>query len=202
MSAARRIEIESTHNFRDVGGYPTTDGGSTRWGVLYRSESLDGLTATGLQQLCDLGIRTSLDVRNDAEVARSPSPLASDSGFNYFHRRLPMRLEEDDARPESPLEMALLYLESRKPFIKEIIEIVAATDRMPLIVSCTGGKDRTGVVIALLLGLAHVTPEAIAGDYALTAHYAGPVLERWIEESVERGRDRAEVTDSLHAHRR
>src|SRR3954447_3221274 len=81
---ARLVPLEAVHNFRDLGGYPTADGRTTRWRVLFRADALDRLTPADLDQLRPLGLRPVLDLRSPAELALGRFPV-EDHPVSFHH---------------------------------------------------------------------------------------------------------------------
>jgi len=174
----RRIALPGVLNLRDVGGYPVAGGGSVRWRTLFRSDALHLLDAAGAAAVAGLGLRTVLDLRSPAEVDIAPSPV----GGRVTHLPLLADLETLPVPtvPDSPrgeLELGTIY----RYFVDECGDRIAAAigeltsdDAFPALVHCTAGKDRTGVVIALILAVLGVPDEIIAADYALSATYLNP----------------------------
>ena len=157
-------------NARDLGGYPTLDGAVTRSRSLVRADDLAQLSPAGLEALADFGIETVLDLRWPEEIAEAPSPVP---------RRLPrVRYVSVSLLAESPADWGSLggycakeewkctVLERLQPQLKTALAVIAEADPGPLLFHCVAGKDRTGVIAALLLALADVVPAAIAADYA------------------------------------
>jgi protein-tyrosine phosphatase len=166
----RHIELESALNFRDVGGYVTADGRRVRWRRLFRAGGLSQLSAADLLVLRGLGISTVLDLRSTAEWQEGRFPV-HEIPVTFHH--LPI-VEEilDPARYSVPAGMmAARYQDYAKigaSNIAQAISIVADPETHPIVVHCLAGKDRTGVVIALVLSLLGVDDEAVAEDYALS----------------------------------
>jgi protein-tyrosine phosphatase len=164
----RRIELTGVFNLRDVGGYPVDSGGWVRWRTLFRSDALHQLDPAGVAAVTGLGLRTVIDLRTQPEVDLGPSPV---SGRVTHISLLPGDLQSP------PLDLEALY----RYFVDECGEQIAAAvaelcgdDAMPALVHCTAGKDRTGVVVALVLAVLGVPDEIIAADYALSAAYLDP----------------------------
>ncbi len=175
----RRIELTGVLNFRDVGGYPAA-GGTVRWRSLFRSDALHLLDPAGVAAVAGLGLRTVVDLRSHAEVAIAPSPVSG----RVTHVPLLAELRALPAEavvPQSPrggLDLTTIY----RYFVDECGEQIAAAiaelcgdDATPALVHCSAGKDRTGVVIALILAVLGVPDEVIAADYALSAAYLDPL---------------------------
>jgi len=166
----RHIALENALNFRDVGGYETADGRSVRWRRMFRAGGLSQLSPADLVVLRELGIATVLDLRSTAEWESGRFPV--DEIPVAFHH-LPL-VEEilDPTRYEVPEGMlAARYQEIAQigaSYIAQAISIVADSDTHPIVVHCLAGKDRTGVVVALVLSLLGVDDETVAEDYSLS----------------------------------
>lgn len=184
VAGERLVPLQGTMNFRDLGGYATGDGRRVRWGRVYRSDGLDQLTAADADYLLGLGIKLVCDFRNDREVELAPSQLPDDPGLE--RQRYP--IGGDAAESRSMIErivagevteyggdlMAELYgelLEGGAEQLGSVIAHASDPDRHPLLYHCTAGKDRTGVLSALLLGALGVGDDDILDDYELTTHY-------------------------------
>lgn len=176
-SPARHLPLEGTYNVRDAGGYPTRDGRSVRWQALYRADSLHRLTEQGQVHLIEAGLSTVIDLRRDVELAVAPNVLAGSDRIDYVWISLAPNPAEAGARREiGPDTLAQTYraiIHERQPELRQILSTLAQPGAFPALVHCTAGKDRTGIVVALLLGLAGVDHATIAEDYALTATYLG-----------------------------
>ncbi len=189
MSAEQRrhLVLVGTSNLRDVGGYPGRDGRLTRWGTIYRSDCLDQLSDLSQAELLALGVRTIVDLRDNAEVQQRPNVFAGSARVRY--RRLPVW---ESAPPELAfptfVDGYLRELEECGPCFVRIAHTLLEPDGLPALVHCAAGKDRTGIVVMLLLAIAGVPPDVIATDYALSEGCLGaPYAEagrRWL---VSRG---------------
>jgi len=180
--AARRLALSGTHNLRDVGGYATADGRQVRARTLLRSDSLHAVDQAGRTYLSDLGLRSSIDLRELDERTSAPSALPADVTLieiPLFTRAAPGSLvggdeEGIDRRTLTSLESVYeLLVTTRGPVIVEVIRAITQPGALPAIVHCTAGKDRTGVIIALVLSAVGVPDEVIAADYAATAMFLG-----------------------------
>ncbi|GAA3382021.1 tyrosine-protein phosphatase [Cryptosporangium minutisporangium] len=169
MTAAttRNLPLPGTYNVRDAGGYATADGGTVRRRLLIRADGLAGLDDTGRTQLAELGIRTVIDLRENAEVEIAPDALG-DLPIRYRH--LPafagMAAER---RPRSLEEAYDLMVDDCGDALAAIVAALAEPDALPAVVHCTAGKDRTGLTIALVHALLGVAPADVEADYAATA---------------------------------
>lgn len=196
--AERHLEWEGCFNVRDLGGLPTVDGRETRAGELVRADALDGLTAAGWAALSAYGVRTVIDLRNadelGADVARRPASVQT------VH--LPLDGSDDrefwnvwDSGPQfgTPLYYRA-HLERFPERNAAVLSAISSAEPGGVAFHCVGGRDRTGQVAMLLLGLAGVSPDAVAADYAvsaerLPARYAahgendqGPLLDTFLAE--------------------
>jgi protein tyrosine/serine phosphatase len=176
----RRVRLQGSCNFRDVGGYETADGRTVRWKRLYRSDGLAGLTEEDLVVLGPLGVVTMIDLRSHDELAETgPSPLAA-AGARHHH--LPFLPEATAPRDYSQLpplaELYVQMLERGAPTIKAVFDALTDDATYPAVVHCAAGKDRTGVTVALVLRTLGVTDDVIATDYALTDSYLAEFIER------------------------
>jgi len=187
----RNLLIPNLQNVRDLGGLPTRDGHLTRWRSLVRADDLHHLTPAGLQALHDHGVETVLDLRWAEERARFPSGYQP--GANGRRLRHVSLLGEDPAAwtersRNAPWEQwNRAVLDHAQPEMAAALRVVAEAPAGPLLFHCVAGKDRTGLIAALLLALAEVEPGAIAADYALSAenlrasYLAGQPEEKWPE---------------------
>jgi protein-tyrosine phosphatase len=193
---------EGCANVRDLGGLPTDDGGRTRRGGIVRADNVRRLTDDGWRSLVEHGVRRVVDLRFPEELAEDPP---SDSPVEVVHISLlgDARTEEwldefNEAMDNSPDAEAYLvwsYLEFLERFKRQFARVfdalATAPDDGPVVVHCMGGKDRTGIVSALMLRLAGVPYDAIGEDYAVTAANLEPSTSRWIpaiEDEAERAK--------------
>lgn len=170
---ARHVPLDGTRNVRDVGGYPAAGGRVTRWRTLLRGDALDRLPVHAQRQLLDLGVRTVVDLRWPDELERYPSVFAASPDVAYHH----VPLLADDPTPHLGLAgMYLHILDARAGQLAEVVRLLLAADGLPAFVGCAAGKDRTGVLVALLLDAVGVPHEVVVEDYAVSAYwFAFPV---------------------------
>jgi protein-tyrosine phosphatase len=179
----RRLTWEGLLNARDLGGYPAAGGGETRWGAVVRSDSLAALTQAGRAALAGYGVRAIVDLRLADEIDRHPNPFAEPGDHGIAYTNVSMIDPAVENPPES-LTLAESYLWMLDRFAGQVAEVMAAIAAAPeggVLVHCAAGKDRTGLISALLLGLVGVPAETIAADYALTAELLRPRDEEWLE---------------------
>ncbi len=186
----RHLLLSGTYNARDIGGYATIDGRTTRWRTLIRSDSLHRLTPEAQQTLLDLGLRTMIDLRRPAETAQYPNLLATAPGVNYLQVSLDREAPEEQASFPTLPEIYRGILDNAGAQLGTIIATLAAPDALPGLVHCQVGKDRTGMVIALTLAAVGVPAETIIADYALSeAQLAGDFATRFEQKLRADGGD-------------
>ena len=198
----RVIDLEGCLNFRDLGGYPTADGRAVRWRQVYRSDALHHLTAPDVARMRhELGIAAVIDLRSTAELrGEGRGPLAAEP--IAFHH-LPL-FDGLQARPENWPEIATLadryalLAEIAQEPIARLVAILADTGG-PAVYHCASGKDRTGVVSAVLLGLLGVRDEVIVADYAATQENLEAIIDRLMGAKGYRTMLAALPPDTLHA---
>ena len=180
--SSRRLTWDACYNAREVGGYPTADGGTLAWRRLVRTDNLSRLTPLGQAALVKYGVRTIIDLRDPSELAMEPHAFLTPSTLAtapaYYN--LPLIRFDDQgwqAATQTLVSTPSYYcgtLDYFKPEVAAIMRAVVATDEGSVLIHCHAGKDRTGLVIALLLAAAGVAPDLIAQDYALSNHYLQP----------------------------
>lgn len=187
----RHLNWEACYNTRDLGGLLTTNGETTRWGAVIRSDILDRLTPNGRQALLDYGVRTIIDLRGVDEVAEGPSPFAHPSGSPAapHYRNLPLEkyyphVSELIGKAQSRGAVYCITLDHYPDCVAAVIRAIANAQPGGIVIHCHAGKDRTGIVAGLLLKLAGVADEIIAADYAESQARLWPLYE---QKTVEAG---------------
>ena len=178
MTPTRVLPLAGGCNFRDCGGYETLQGARVRWGRLYRSGVLQGLTADAAAAVEALGVRAVCDLRRNAERARYPNPsfAAHVRRFEWDTGLEASPLHDDDLTGEQGAARArarMLRMYTRMPYELQprfagVFEAVAHAGDGATIVHCMAGKDRTGVAIGLVLAALDVPRDVILADYVLT----------------------------------
>ena len=179
---SRRLAWEGLLNSRDLGGYPTVDGRETRWGAVVRSDNLTPLTDAGRAALVAYGVRSIVDLRRPHEIEENPNPFAAPGPHGIRYTNIPF---QDPAAPgeAEPETLALIYATMLDRFAPRVAAVMTAIAQEPdggVLVHCAGGKDRTGLVSALVLSVAGVAPETVAADYALSGEYLRPREEAYL----------------------
>lgn len=177
----RRIVLAGPVNFRDLGGYPAGDGRRVRWRLVFRSDSLGPVTEADAAHLTDeLGLVTVVDLRSTEEVAKEGRGALVDHALSYHHRPL-FEIIPGERRqwPGSLHELYRNLLREASGPVADVLRIIGEADAHPVVFHCVAGKDRTGVVAAVLLGLLGVEDDDIVADYALTEEVMPAMIERW-----------------------
>jgi protein-tyrosine phosphatase len=170
-----RAELEGCANFRDVGGLPTANGAAVRRGRLFRSNALIAATTADRCRLGELGVATVIDLRSDDEVAWSCDAVAP--GAVRLHLPLGDLLGtcDDWHRWRDPWYVADRYFElclAGAASITELFAVLTDPATYPVVVQCSLGKDRTGVVIALVLRAIGVPVRHIVEEYSRSRYAA------------------------------
>lgn len=192
----RHLALEGSYNVRDVGGYPAAGGRRTRWRTLFRADSLHALPKPAQAELMGYGVRTIVDLRHPSEVAALPNVLAASSDVRYVNAPLITERSagrklfgrggslakwlgrRDGGSSLAPLELVYRRIvDNQQPELRAVLAELARPAGFPMLVHCTAGKDRTGVVIGLALSIAGVPAETVANDYALSSQFL--VSEVW-----------------------
>lgn len=179
----RVLPLQGGQNFRDLGGYPTRDGSMVRWGVLYRSGAMNGLTAADFAYLSKLGIRTVCDFRSTDERKAAPVGWPQGQAPKIFADDYQLDMGGLDFReaPKWSPEQAKAAMAATYPRLLEQFngqyrrmfgELLAGN--VPLAFNCSAGKDRTGVAAALILTALDVPRETVIEDYLLSNRYFDP----------------------------
>jgi len=164
------LRVGATANLRDLGGVPTADGRVIGRGRIYRAEALVRPGASTTCSIWDethadayqaLGIRTVLDLRSAAEQGRAPSAWPVATGAE--HVAIP--IEEGG---EGDTDYVRQIREGRRTTFGVALRVIAHAGRLPVLVHCAAGKDRTGLLVALLLETLQVPRQVVVAEYALT----------------------------------
>ncbi len=185
---ARHVPFEACWNFRDIGGYAARDGRATAWRRYFRSGALEDMTPADRDRLRGLGVATVIDLRRPAEARARDGHPAADIGARYLHLPpLPDGASEELDREFGAGisgERYLGYLRYAEDAFRAVFEALADPATYPLVLHCTAGKDRTGVVTALAMSVAGVDRETILADFALSNRDT----ERWLGWLATHGR--------------
>lgn len=183
MTTTERLHpIAGTYNLRDTGGYPAATG-TTRWGKLFRSDALHQLTDDSRDALTELGVTVVVDLRDATELASAPSRL---DGLPVKVVHTPIYTGAALTTGLSDITLEGLYERIVAEYGKNLalaVRYIAHSGDGAVLVHCTAGKDRTGLVVALALRAAGVSSDAVIADYAATeANLRG----EWVDAMLER----------------
>ncbi len=188
----RSLGLVGSPNFRDLGGYSTISGRSVRWRTIYRSDAMVRITEEDVGRMAQLGLRTTIDLRTLTEIDNQGISVIHEHGVNRRHH--PLISEEHYQALVSSTEDIDLYdlyvhiLDEAGPGLKTVFDALTHADGYPIVFHCSLGKDRTGVVSALLLRALGVSDQIIVEDFALSGVYVTPYLERWADAEEQDGR--------------
>lgn len=162
----RRIEIEGASNIRDLGGYFTKDGKRTKWGKYVRSDSLHKLPIKSQNSLREYGVRYVVDLRYPEEGTYQ---LEEQLNIKYWNVPLHNPAEVKVEKITTLVDLYCRLIDNRQQEIYQIMQHFINTEDKTVLFHCKAGKDRTGIIAALLLDLVGVPKETIIQDYAMTA---------------------------------
>jgi len=195
MQRSRDLVWDGLLNVRDLGGHPTEDGGETRFGSVVRADSVRHLTDEGWQALVDYGMKTVVDLRTKEELEADPPAelpvevlhipfLETDrSDWKQIEDELEAVVKAAPDVASATRDVYLVFLDHFASNVAAAVRAVANAPEGGVVIHCAGGKDRTGLVTALLLHLAGVRTEEIALDYALSEERLRTRHEQWIAEA-------------------
>ena len=176
MKQYRRLPLSGLSNARDLGGFYTQDGKVTQYRRFIRSEVPNEVTETDISFLAEYGVKEVIDFRGSVELSRMPNLLALDPRFRFHH--IPTYNSQvargaGISRDRPFVRWAEMYVEmceGNKSWVKSVFETFASSDGA-FMFNCTTGKDRTGMISAMLLGLAGVSDFDIIADYCVSEVY-------------------------------
>jgi len=177
--------MEAVNNFRDFGGYRTQTGTRLKEGLLYRSGDLARATDADLDYLASLGIKTICDLRSEGERKREPDRVPAAKPFTFFNipmrpivdyqgrslRRLLSLMAGSERKVDYVAESYQAYRDyatSYLPQLKALFRRISNPENLPLLIHCSAGKDRTGVVASLIQLVLGVPVEIVIDDYLKT----------------------------------
>lgn len=176
MKYMKRVALEGAHNFRDLGGIPVGSAKSTRWGCLYRSDSLAGLTASDWKELTERNIQTVIDLRSENETKASPILLQEEMDYHHYNlmKELDRQVHGAERSKESIVKsMQLDYVETVFGNMKCCADILRGIsdglNKGAVVFLCSAGKDRTGITAAMVLYIAGAENQDIIADYMISS---------------------------------
>jgi protein-tyrosine phosphatase len=201
MEQPRLIPLQGAKNFRDIGGLPGWQGRMLKRGMLYRSDDLSKLTRGDVARLEQLGLRLVIDLRTPDESKTSPDRLPASPGLRC--QQIPFHISWGDLTSAGMFRFVLkdarqfdfhkfivdLYHDiafNQAGKVGEIFNLISMPENQPALIHCTSGKDRTGILAALIQLLAEVPPQVVMADYLQSNHLSAARLRailrftRWI----------------------
>ncbi len=174
------LVLQGAFNFRDLGGLALKSGGRTRPGRLFRSDTLQALTPQDVTLLRDrLGMRTVIDLRLAHELAdEGRGPLAASGEIGFVHA--PMEMAATEGIPPHQVLNRLYARCLASASLPQAITRIAENADRPTLFHCAAGKDRTGVVAAVVLSLLGVDEDTIVADYLRSAAAMPRMVERFM----------------------
>ena len=196
VEPTRHLALSGCFNFRDLGGYRAAGGGRLRWRTLFRADGLTRLDEADCRILAELGLSTVIDLRTRGEAderGRFPLELLA---VSYHHLPLVDVLPptEELEHYREPAFVTARYqeiLREGSTSITRALHILAEPGNLPAVFHCSAGKDRTGVLAALVLGFLGVPVETIVWDYALSSQAMAAMVE-WLRQENPDSADRIE----------
>ena len=190
--AERRLPLSGAHNFRDIGGYETSDGRRVRWGRLYRSDDLADLEKSDLRYLSRLDVSLVCDFRSPSERAGSPDRLPMEDPPRVAHLEIQHESFDPDEIQDRIISRDLedanfenMLVQGNREFAttfayqyRAMFERISLPANLPALVHCTAGKDRTGFAAAIVLLALGVPEQTVMEDYLLTNVYSANHIER------------------------
>ena len=189
----RKLPFTGAHNFRDLGGYKTSDGKTVKWGKVYRSDNLHSLTDEDLKYMERLNLKSVVDFRSDEERNEEPDRLTPD----MTPILLPIKFEPEGVTETLMRDLTFGDLDSSnllrdfnvilvKEFTEEYRDFfrhIVDNGGEPFVLHCTAGKDRAGFGSAMILTVLGVPREKIIEDYLLTNTYVSDHVESKLLET-------------------
>jgi len=184
QAQGRFIPLEGGRNFRDVGGYRTSDGHRVKWHVLYRSGSMANLTPAAQARFNQLNVTSIIDLRSTEERARDPNHWQSDTPHGYWARDYSQAqggsnplanpaLHSPEATRQMMITAYRTLAKDQAASYRELFARLAAPHQGAVVVNCTAGKDRTGVGTALVLTALGVPYSTVKQDFLLSNNAPG-----------------------------
>lgn len=177
--------VKSVHNFRDFGGYKVRCGAQVKKGMLFRSATLANATGEDLEKIFACGIRTVCDLRTHRERSAKPYAIPAGSDARYFHIPIKVRQHDESCiflrlfslvfgkarRMDFSETLREIYQELITDFSSEfsqILKLVSEKSNLPVLIHCTGGKDRTGIACALIQSALGMPARTVEYDYLIS----------------------------------
>ena len=185
-SYPRHLNFDNIINFRDIGGYPARDGRTVAWRRLFRSGEFHRMTENDFDRLTvEISLTSVIDLRSNVEVEKHGTGLLSEAGIKYHNVSFMVgaNREDDERLFKECTNMGefYLYIVRHQVFGNRIVaalELIAESANHPLVFHCAIGKDRTGILAAVLLSVIGVVDADIIEDYSLSGPYMEDLLRQ------------------------
>lgn len=199
-TAERKVNLQGAFNFRDLGGYKTADGKTVKWGKLFRGEELGHLTDADLKTIREMGIKTNVDYRTDAEVKALGDPVIA--GVNYvrtdagnagstadLNAMIASGMMKDEASAVQMMAGFNKQMVDAPKFYVQLMELLNDPQNIALLQHCTAGKDRTGLGSAIILLTLGVDEKTVMDDYLLSNFYRADANKKMIDGVKQQVKD-------------
>ncbi len=182
------VDVDGCVNFRDAGGWRTVDGGEVRRGRLYRSDDPIRITPDGRRAVDRLGLAMVVDLRQQTQFSRTPGFV--DRARTSHVPLVDQVVDHTDPPPlDTARDMANLYagmLDESRHQVGRVLDVVADhVERGPVLVHCAFGKDRAGLITAIIHAAIGVRPDDIVADYVRSDAPARRRRAAMIEQPLE-----------------
>jgi protein-tyrosine phosphatase len=209
-SSQREVKLQGAVNFRDLGGYTTSDGHHVRWDRVYRSADISKLTDTDLDTLKSRHIASVVDLRGVDESKKAPDrlnpgteyilcPAGSDNNLNDWMKSIAGLQSGGDSMMKVYYSNTTFLADRYRPFFERLLDL---RNDQALLFHCTAGKDRTGIGAALLLYVLGVPYETIEKDYSATDYYWRTASAKMVGVMVQNMHVNEQVARDMGAARR
>jgi len=181
------VKLKNCPNFRTLGGYTCMGGKVTGEGKLFRAACLSKLSENDIYVLKSMNILTVIDLRTCIEIEQAKNPVCEDNSFAYIN--IPLTPDartpgKSELMPESLLQLYTDIADYKQMELEQIFRVIISAGSA-IVFHCSAGKDRTGVVAALLLLLAGVSADEIVEDYAVSYELMKPIFEYQFSENFK-----------------
>ena len=182
MYLDKTLKIKNLMNIRDLGGYITSSGKKTKYGMLIRSDVPYNLEEKETKEILDLGITTVIDFRTKVEINKKPCIFSNMENIEYYN--FPMLGGDKMPPSEDLIAPGYFNMIEDKKTIYNIMKVIA-NSKDGVLYHCSAGKDRTGVISALILSLVGVNKEEILEDYFISWGN----IKRLVDELIRKNPD-------------
>lgn len=202
MEKQRLLKIQDGYNFRDLGGYQTTDGHTVKWRKLLRTGSLANINSADQQLLEQIPVTVDIDLRSPAEVKQDPDKPLKTASYHHLpvfdtdetdashsDEEITKRMQEagNGYRHMSSVYQRMTTIGSARAAFRTLFTLLLENKgEGAVLFHCTAGKDRTGMAAFLILSALGVPEETIMQDYLLTNTATKQFREEWLKQLRER----------------